>query len=235
MAGDEWGDTTEQADFSLDGEGFSRDDLGPGGETIDKEGWYHLEVTDVKPDLEVVNNKGGDKSPSICFHLLALQTVQGQSPAGSRHYHRIYVGAKGGAPPSDGAVKSALRFGLGLGLIAEIEKDGRPVMVDKSTGLTKMPVSMWLRAKGMQFVAKVGFKPAEGKFPAGYEIPFGRCYQVDDPQVADTPKNKEALVMLTKGGSIAAVGKQSTTQGATQQKQETQEQTVPPDDDLSDL
>ncbi|HWA99357.1 MAG TPA: hypothetical protein VG713_12730 [Pirellulales bacterium] len=240
--GGDWGQA-EQADYTMDTGEYTRDDLGGGGETVDKEGTYHFEITDVVKELDTTSTNGKDKSPCLRFDMLVLETVKGQSPAGSRHFHRVYVAGKGGTTISEGAKKNALRFGLGLGLLAEITKDDRTIIVDKLTGLPKIPLSLWDRAKGMQCIAKIKLDKGDGKYDPKHEIPFSRVYQVNDPAVADVPKNAEALAMLGGGtgagaesGSQAKAKTQSNGDAGAKQKTAPAKQTVPPaDDDLSDL
>jgi hypothetical protein len=114
----------------MDASGVSREDLGGG--TVDKEGWYHFEIDDVKNDLGKLNDKGDPRSPCIVLQMTVLESVKGQSPAGSKLFHRIYVGSKDG-PPAEGAIKSACRLGVGLG-----------ILVLKTIGDKDVPVSSWL-------------------------------------------------------------------------------------------
>jgi len=114
--GNEGGGQQEQ-DFAMDGGEFTKDDLAS-GDTIDKEGWYHFEIVGVKNEFETLNDKGKEKSPCVVLTCNVLETVKGQCPAGSRYFHRIYVASSGGGAAAEGSVKSALRFGLGIGLLA---------------------------------------------------------------------------------------------------------------------
>ena len=82
-------------DYAFDGGSYGQSDLGS-GDQINKDGWYHCEVSDVVLDLDTLSHQGKSKSPSIRFDLTVLETVTGQSPAGSRLFHRIYVGGNGG-------------------------------------------------------------------------------------------------------------------------------------------
>lgn len=220
------------AEYELDGSAYSGDDLG-GGDTVDKEGYYHFEISDVKLELDTLSSQGDEKSPGVCFHMLVLETSPKQSPIGARHFHRLYVAGAGGKPPADGSVKSALRFGLGLGLLAEkVNDDGTSVIVDKATGSTRIPSSVWMRAKGLQCIAKIKFEKGTGKFGDKYTIPFGRVYQVDDPSMADVPKNKEAMAMLGKTAPAKTAGGGPATGGAGQQAKAPPARN-PADDDLS--
>jgi hypothetical protein len=253
---DEWGQSAVE-DFAMDASEISPSDLG-GGDVIDKEGWYHLEVVDVKNEFDLLSDKGKEKSPCVVLTCNVLETVKGQSPAGSKYFHRIYVASKGGGAPAEGAVKSALRFGVGLGLFFVIEKDGREFIVDGSTGSFKIMASTWQRSAGVQFVAKIKLEKSDDpKFPDKYTVPFGRAYDPRDPAVADTPKNKEALKMagyldtkwpepiakLRGPGYVPGKVKAGTASDAGAEKppaakQETKATTAaskPADDDLSDL
>lgn len=199
MATDEWGTTTtSDDDFVFDGSGRSEADLG--SNFVTKEGWYHFEVADVVRELDRVSERGQPKSPAMRFDLVVLHEVAGQSPSGARHYHRIYVGDKDGGPPKEGSLKSALRFGVGLGILREVEIEGQPAIVDAQTGSPQIRVSTWERAKGMQVIARIEKRQEQegSKYGPSYEIPFARVYQPDDSQVADVPKNLEALALIGK-------------------------------------
>jgi hypothetical protein len=213
MANDDWGSMdSNETDFEMDGTGTSADDLG-GGNNVDREGWYHFEVADVVADLARVGKNGKAKSPSIRFDCLVMHPVNGQSPQGARHFHRIYVGNKDGGPASDGARNSAFRFGVGLGILREIEGEGGKSIVDAATGSPKINLATWQQAKGLQFIAKIAKEEVEegSKFEARFQIPFGRVHQVDDPAVENVPRNKSAAKLATKApAKPAAAGAAAT-------------------------
>jgi hypothetical protein len=219
---DEWGTETADAEagFEFDTEGVSGEDLGGSGDIVKKEGWYHWDIADVKNELETLSNSGKDRSPCITLRMLVLEGVEGQSPANSVLFHRIYMAGKGGAPISDGAKKSALRFGLGAGILKEIvnEDTGESKIVDAATNSTKIGVSTFHRLKGKQVIAQVKLEKGEGSYEDKYAIPFGRCYQPNDPQVAEVPMNKDALASI--GIEVAAK--------APPQKQEEKKAKSPP-------
>lgn len=247
MATDAFGEPTNDPVYEMDGSGVGQGDLGSGGEQVNKDGTYHLECTDVKEELDTLNNQGKPKSPCIVFHLQVQESVKGQSPAGSRHFHRIYVAGSGGGPLSDGARNSAFRFGLGLGLLEEIEIDGRPNIKVKGANNTRIPLSVWHKAKGMQLVAKIEQETKEAEDEQGnkkrvkgdrWQIPFGRVYQVDDPYVSEVPKNKEALAAIGKSGAAGAASGATGGNGngsANKAPAKPAPQPVPADDDISDL
>lgn len=215
-ATDDWGEDTQE--FDLDGGGVDAGELNRGGGKVDQEGWYHFECIEVKPELETVNQRGQEKSPSYCFYLEVLESVDGQSPAGAKVYHNAYVAGPGGKPISDGSRDMSLRFGLGLGILKESEKG----IVDAHTGETKITGETWMRGKGKQCIGKVSFEKGEGKFKDAYKIAYGRVYQVDDPQVSKVPKNKEALALIGKTGApgkAAVSGKEAAAGGGRQGKE----------------
>ena len=211
MATDEWGTTTvSDDDFAFDGSGKSESDLGSA--MVNREGWYHFEVADVVRDLELVSPQGKPKSPSIRFDLVVLKDVEGQSPAGSRHYHRIYLGDQNGGPPKEGSVKSAFRFGVGLEILAELQIDGQPAICDAETGSPKIKVSTWERAKGLQLCCRIENREEQegSKYGPSFEIPFARVWHPLDEAVKDVPKNEEAIALLPPRRKPAA--KAATTQ-----------------------
>lgn len=204
--------------FAVDGSQFSGEDLGGGG-NVDKEGYYHFEIADVVNELDAVSEKGKAKAPAVRFDLLVLHSVPNQSPSGCRHFHRIYLGTNEGGPPAAGSQKSALRFGLGLGILREVEKDGKKSIVDAKTGSSRITLGTWHEAKGRQCIGKIVFKPAEGQYQASYELPFGRVCQVDDPSVAGVPKNRDALAMIGKASASVPVGNGALPPVSAQQQQ----------------
>lgn len=212
------GSTAQAEDFSFNSEGVDPDKVERGGGLVDKEGMYHVEISDVELDLKMLKesgkNAGSANTPSVCFHLLVLHSVDGQSPEGAQHFHRIYLRAAGGGAASEGALGLAMKFASRLGLVVAKDVDGRKVFVDPQTGTTKIPVSLWERAKGMQAIVQVKFEKSDNpNFKDSYKIPFSEVYQVDDPRVAKVPKNAVALAMIgkksaadTNGESAPGVG-----------------------------
>jgi len=196
---DEWAnnDTEDFENYDMDSEGTTSDEVDKSKDQVDKEGWYHFEIADVVNELDTLSDNGKEKTPAIRFDMAVLETVGGQSPAGSRHYHRLYVGGRGGGPPSDGARKMALKCALRLGLL--VDRDGK--IVDPTTGLTKFGISLWHRAKGMQCVANIKLEKGEDGYADRYQVPFNEFFQVDDPKVASVPKNMAALELTGKGES----------------------------------
>ena len=108
---------------------------GCGGGTLDREGWYHFDISDVTPELDPLNKDGEDKAPAVRFDLTVMKSVDGQSPQGSKLFHRIYVGVAGGGPPAEGSKKAAFQFGLGIGVLTEVkDENGEASIVDAGTG-----------------------------------------------------------------------------------------------------
>lgn len=213
---DEWApsENADSGDFDIPTDGYDSSDLGSGGETVDREGWYHFEIADVVPELDAISNSGNEKTPAVRFDLLVLHTTDGQSPKGSRHFHRLYVGQKGGGPAKEGSVKSNMRFCLGLGLMKEIDKGGKKIAVDSATGEPKISMATLQRAKGMQCVAKIVKRKDDD---SQFEIPFSRVHSVHSPEVSHVPKDMAAVALA---GPPPAAGKQ----GGESQQQPTQAQ-----------
>lgn len=241
---DEWASSNNSMDgYEMDAGNVDAGELGGGGDLVNKPGRYHFEVTDVVADLDTVNSRSGKaKSPSIRFDLLVLHTVEGQSPAGSRMFHRIYVGASGGGPPKEGAIKSALRFAIGLGLAHEEEIEGVKRVICNHTNTTRFPLPAWLGAKGKHFMAAVAEEKQQDD-QAGEPrlvIPFGRCYQPNDERVSDWPKNVDLLTAAGYKINPPAKAQEQSQQKATpkqqsQQKAPSQPQTTAGGVDISDL
>lgn len=182
--------------FEFDGGEYNPEEMAGGG-TVNLPGWYHFEVVDIVDELATISERGQPKSASLSFVCMVLHGAEGQSPKGCKHYHRVYFSAQNGAPAKEGAIKSALRFGLGIGVLKEAEIDGRKVTVDANTGTTKItPKTFILGGMGAQFVAPLEpdeYADNQGTKKTRYQIPFGRVYHVSDPAVAHVAKDLQAV------------------------------------------
>lgn len=157
---------------------------------VDQKGWYHFEVASVNVDLASTNQQGNPQSPHVLVKCTVVHTVPGQSPAGRTLYHRLTVGGRGGGPPSDGAKKATLRFLEGCGVVKWGTVNGEPVMVDAETGSDELDVETFFRLRGRHFIAAIDEQPSnDPKYPSRYAIPYGRSFAVEDPRVADKPRN----------------------------------------------
>ncbi len=183
-------DRPNEDDFTMSGEGIAAGDLGGGG-TIDKEGWYHFEIDAVVLELEALSNSGKERTPRVRMDMTVIHSVKDQSPEGSKYFHSIYVGAKGGGEVADGSRNSAFRFGLGLGILRDDSTDARKKIVDVATGSEQITMKTWKLAMGCQCIARI-VKEVNEKYNDRYQIPFGRVYLPSDPHVKDIPKNMEA-------------------------------------------
>lgn len=196
MPSDDWNDSVD-SDWAYDGESVTRDAIeNGGGGGVNKEGKYHFVVADVTPELSTTNDRGEERSPSILFRCIVMHDVDGQSPVGSALFHRIYLAGKGGTPAAEGTIKSAMRFGLGLGLLKYAVKDDREIVVDAATGSPKISSRIWQAAKDRHFIAEVKLEKGTGTYKDKYVIPFGEIHRPDDPEVADVPKNVELLAAV---------------------------------------
>lgn len=226
-----------------DGFGFDTDGIDPAeaerGAFVDKEGQYHFEITDVKFDTSKV--KG---TPFVEFCLTVLQSVKGQSPEGSRFNHQSYL--------SEGARLMTSAFGHRIGALkllptGEIDEKGQPkhVYVDPKTNSRRITKETWLAVKGSQFVGTLRLgKERQGddgrEYKARLELQTNKCWQTDAEEVADVPKNLQAMKLIGKkpytppaaaSGDAAATKKPASTPAQT--KPAPAASTAP--DDLSDL
>lgn len=185
MSSDTWGEEQfSEESLVLSGEGVSVSELGVGG-VVDHEGWYHLECTEVTPETQTTNKKGAPRTPSVAFEFCVLQSVDGQSPAGSRLWHRIYFSDK------EGSRKAAFVFGLGMGVLKIMGHN----VVDAQTGETRITMATWRACQGRQVIARVVHEKGTGGYEGKYAIPFGRVFGVRDPAVAHVPKNHDAIAL----------------------------------------
>jgi hypothetical protein len=198
--------------FEFDSSESTEDVLDSGG-FIDAEGWYHFEITKVEFHLGSLDDKGKENTPHILVTCKSLNNVKGQCPPGSLMWHRIYVAQKDGSAAKQGSIDSMYRFGIGCGLLKWGKNaKGAAIPVLAKTGLPKIPMASWKDAIGSQFIAIVKKeKPQPGTdYGPKYQIPMGRAYRPDHPDVSHVHKNLEALaaigIHLTNEQS-AAVGK----------------------------
>jgi hypothetical protein len=227
-------------DFVFDSSSTTEEDIKSDG-FVDLEGTYHLEVYKVELNLSLLTEEGKEQTPHIKVMMKVLQSVPGQSPAGSMFSHLIYVGASGGGPAKKGSIDSMYRFGIGIGLLKWHNVNGKVVPVLAKDLSTKIPVSAWKDAVGCQTLAKVtkekNNNQSQGTDENGqptktyrdrFVIQMGRCHRPDDPDYAHVPKNVEAMQAIglkapAKAATGAAAG--ATTAKAAQAYQKTAQAT----------
>jgi len=194
---------------------YKIEDVNRGNSNVDKEGWYHFEVAKVilKMDTHQDMNDPGSKqlSPHVVLLMEVLESVNGQSPTGSRLWHQIYVGGKGGKAISEGARKMIVKAALRTGLMKDVE--GKPVKAD-GTG-TDFDTDDFLQLESLQFIAQVKcqegteYIDANGEkqtYEDRYAIPFQMFYHLDDPDVAKVPKNAEMCAHAGVAAPAEAAG-----------------------------
>lgn len=237
---DNWAADVEaqyQNDAAFGGGGFDPFDtegVEPDAESrpVDKEGWYHFEFQDVKayPETCKDGNPALPQTPHLLFICRVLHTAKGQSPEGSVYFHRFYTGSKGGGRPADGTIRNNVNFLCGIGILKkekrQINGEEKTVAIDTETGTTRVNVeSLPQRIKGRQFIGHIKCtKSDDPQYPDKYELQFGRgAYQVDDPAVADIPKNVEMLAAIGMAGNSGQGAGRRDEQGQVQQPQQAQQ------------
>jgi len=239
---DKWGEQAdavfseeEEQEFELDTSGVDGNELG--SSMLNKEGTYHMEVTDVTTDYDLTNKSGDPKSPAVVFQMTVLESVENQSPAGTKFYHRVYVANKEGGPPKEGAIKAAMRFGIGLGVI-EVQEDA--TCVDSKTKARKINTDTWKRAKLRQCIAPIEFEEGTGDYKGKYVIPFGRVYNPFDESYNHVPKSKDSLKtipreQLPKGAAKPKEQTESKLKTKSETENEVTDDASIDDDDLDSL
>lgn len=178
---------------------------------VDIPGWYHFEVVSVKCDFSDKTQQGKDQAPHVQFRFVVMQSKQNQSPAGRALSQRMNVGGYQGKPMHESVVKANLAFLETLGVLKwspNAEAPGGFELVDAETGSTDLDTNTFFRCKGKHFIARVQKakpynKPGEDEaqeHPDRYEIPFFRIYSMEDPAVADQPRNEEAYKLAKANG-----------------------------------
>lgn len=179
-------------DFEFDTSATDPDKVGGRG-TVDKVGKYHFEVVECKDEPDTVNDKGKSRSPSVNYTLRVLESVPGQSPAGSVTWHRCYYRASGGGAPPQGSVDGMVDWLLAVGIFREVKgPDGSRQFINPRTGNTKFNKSDLLRCKDEQLIGNVKIKKDE-QYGDKIELPMsGGAWRLDADAVADVPKNRDA-------------------------------------------
>lgn len=183
--------------FSFDANEVNADENEKGG-WLDKEGQYHFEITDVLFDTS--KNKG---TPYVELRLTVLHTIPGQSPEGSKFSHSSYL--------SEGARGMTTLLGHRIGALrmvptGELNAKGEPThrYVDAKTNATAITKATWLAVKGGQFVGVVRLqkertdKVTGQVYEAKLELNGSKCWPVDHQEVADVPKNLQAMKLIGK-------------------------------------
>jgi hypothetical protein len=147
---------------------------------VDREGVYQLAI------VEWEKKKLTSGHTVAEFSLEVQASVPGQSPAGSKLRHTLWLTDGVGHAPEERNVQSALNFLVGCGVMQRKLVDGKEVAVcthDDSDKVTPKvlamacnrvvwgPVKSWTNKKGQ----------------TQYELQFGRCYQLDDPKYCRLP------------------------------------------------
>lgn len=195
---DDWENSSADDDFGYDGESFGEEQLNKKGsaQTVDKEGMYHFDISEVTPELDTLTKDGKPKAAQIRFDMTVMKTVPGQSPAGHKLFHRISLRRKDGQPPKEGSITAALCLGVAAGVLEVIKKEGRSVTVMKGTTNSKLHHSLWQQLKGRQVIGKVKFEKGTDGYQDKYAVPYGDFWDPRDPEVASVPKDADALAAI---------------------------------------
>lgn len=212
---DNWNTDTLNDQGMGDGfDAFDADGIEPQEDSrpVDKPGFYHFAIQEVTAHPETCKN--GNPNQPVSPHLLlicrVLHSVPGQSPEGSVYFHRMYMQGKGGGPAAKGCIQNNTNFLVGVGIMRTVKRtnaEGKEISVgvDAETGSTKVE-NLTSRLKGLQFVGNIKHVPSDDpQYGDKFELKFGSgAYTVDNPAVADVPKNVEALkeigITLGNGG-----------------------------------
>jgi len=126
------------------------------------------------------------------YRLRVLQHVEGQSPAGSVLFNRLYVFEKGGGKAGREKVKQMCRWAVGTGIAEFRDVDGKDVLIDKRSNSPAVTLVSLRNIVGCQIVAEVK-KESSSQYGESFKISFCECFRPDDPKVAHVSKNHEAI------------------------------------------
>lgn len=210
MSTDDWGTAAPQAP-AFDTQGVDPSKVGS-LVMVDQPGKYHFQITAAteKWETHVVKDSGNgtvDVRPHILLTCTVCETVPGQSPAGSAYFHRLLLGGKGGAAIEDWAKNATMNFLVGIGIIKEHKANGTTYFIDPETNQTAINIpTLANRLRGLQFIGNIKLnKSDDERYDDRYELPFGQgVFQVNDPRVANVPKNVSIIPGATQAPPAAA-------------------------------
>lgn len=182
-----------ELDFSMDGGGTSREDLGGDSpDFVDLPGVYHMEIVDVKRRLALRDKNNKAQKPYLRFDMRVLKAVKGQSPRDCMIYHRLYLKNEDGVTSEPYMFASAMQFGLSIGLLREATIDDKPAIVDVVSGSKDVDLDTWNVAKGFQCIVKVSNEDFEGNTRARMNFFSRGVKRPCDPRVNPAVVDQEA-------------------------------------------
>ena len=145
------------------------------GGFVNREGMYHMEVSDVefKLDRAKTYTKDGKEisepaTPHVILKMKVLQTVEGQSPEGTGYWHRVFLKEKGGDELSDGKKKGLVKQLVRLGLLRLNDAGG---LIVASSGQPGFPGQQdYEGLRGRQYIVQIDRRPP--KKEKGYDESF---------------------------------------------------------------
>lgn len=195
-------------DDVIDASGFDVDDATPsqGGAACNKAGMYHVHIKDLKKEGSLEpDEKGNFKTPCIRLDLEILAGSNADQ-IGKVIYHRVYQAkAKrdentgktvGMLPLSDSSREQYFRTAFQLGVMDEAD-------IGKEKAVVR-----WSQAQGRQAIVRVDHEEEDvmkdgkknGEKRSVYRISWGNFWNVNHPDVADVPKDAEAMLLASGGG-----------------------------------
>lgn len=235
----------EMAELDLDAEGVDPDSMG-GGDFIDKEGKYHLEISDAP--FKTAAESFRKSNPEFQVRAVVLQSVQGQSPMGSVLFHHVELPIASDHDKLVGKAQAPL-FGIKLAALCNFciacgvleKREGK--VFDPETKSTKLNhKTLGDRLKGKQFIGKVVKRMWEkngeqvidnktGQPGFSFELdPYHPATAVDDPANYGVPMDLAALEAIGKKRATAPAGNPQAANGNGKKaaaKQQQQTQTAP--------
>ncbi len=211
----------EMAGLDLDAEGLEPDAMG-GGDFIDREGKYHLEISDAP--FKSAAESFRKTNPEFQVRCVVLQSVQGQSPAGSVLFHHVEIPVAADHDKLVGKSQTPL-FGIKLAALCNFaiacgvleKRDGK--VYDPETKSSKLNTkTLGDRLKGKQFIGKVVSRlwwddkdetvekidSKTGKQGISYELDrYHPATAVDDPANYGVPMDMAALAAIGKKRATA--------------------------------
>jgi hypothetical protein len=148
---------------------------------VDREGVYQLAIMDWERKKLSTGHTVAE------FSLEVQASVPGQSPAGSKMRHTLWLTDAHGHKPEERNVQSMLNFLVGCGVMERRHVDGKEVAVCVHDGSSNVTPKVLAMACNRVVWGPVKSWQKKGSDRVNFELSYGRCYQLDDPKYCRLP------------------------------------------------
>lgn len=158
----------------------SSDDVGGGGNAIEKPGTYHCSIRDAADGTSTK----GNPITGVSAILTVLDGTNADQKDREFHLHLFDPDMSKSQEAQEWAKKKQTAYAIAINQL-DPSKLGQQVEIDFAGG-----------AEGQQIVIALESNEYQGK--TRLDLAYANIYHVDDPRAARFPKNKDALALIDK-------------------------------------